>query len=762
MFPFAMQADTSMFSFSSSTSPYDEAVEKATSETQVSENWGLMMSISDSVSSEGAKGCKNVLLSIKKRLNNRDPHVIIFALSLLDCLWNNTGAEFRRAISSREFVPELSDKANYSVRAVAVKVREIVKKWAENECVKDASLSLISTLHKELSSDGFIMDSPKPKTVQISNDPNVVSSAEEEAALAKAIEASLRDAEQQKAKKQQTQKVSSAYPSLTTQALAKSGNGQKSYREVRALYDFEDVEENELPFKTGDIITVLEDSDPNWWKGQSHRGVGLFPSSFVTAKLETTPIQNKKEEPKTVEKLPVKIDQQILTRCIQLLDECDPAGERPDPPELAIYEEQAYQQGPLINKKLAAIDKQANMLANLDMAVRDVLASYDNALKEQAQTQQPPMQMNFPPIKSGVFPTMPGGPMALLQQYQMAQSQMNQMPNQYQPHMFANAPGMPPQQQQRQMATPSMIPQSMAPPSYGQPLNYPPQQQQPMYYSQQQQPLIQPQQFLQDNMQNGTSTPTQRKPMQTPQMMQQGSYSPSPAPVMPPQNVYQGHPTQIQTTMPVAPQPQQYAAPHPSVQTAPTQSVYSTISGSPLQHQQSVPPTPQHSDISLTHTSSVSVAPIPQQVQAPSTPVQQEQNTLPVAPIKQSVPPTLQQETVYLQQQQQPSMPTVAATVPIAPMPQQQPVQHESNQATVAPQRPALPVQPVEPQAEVHEEQLVSLDETAPSDPERPPAVDQQNLDPVPIMDPIPIAPQPSYENQHFIVPVQPQVQEPL
>ena len=55
----------------------------------------------------------------------------------------------------------------------------------------------------------------------------------------------------------------------TTQAP--TGKGAATRRRVKALYTFEVQEAGELGFKAGDVITLLEDSHPDWWKGRQKR-----------------------------------------------------------------------------------------------------------------------------------------------------------------------------------------------------------------------------------------------------------------------------------------------------------------------------------------------------------------------------------------------------------------------------------------------------------------------------------------------------------
>lgn len=51
---------------------------------------------------------------------------------------------------------------------------------------------------------------------------------------------------------------------------------------VQALYDIDEVEaEDELTFKAGDMIEVLETGEDGWWKGRLYGKVGLFPVNYV-------------------------------------------------------------------------------------------------------------------------------------------------------------------------------------------------------------------------------------------------------------------------------------------------------------------------------------------------------------------------------------------------------------------------------------------------------------------------------------------------
>ena len=50
---------------------------------------------------------------------------------------------------------------------------------------------------------------------------------------------------------------------------------------AEALWDHVTLDAEELVFKAGDLITVIDSSDKDWWWGRISHRVGWFPAAFV-------------------------------------------------------------------------------------------------------------------------------------------------------------------------------------------------------------------------------------------------------------------------------------------------------------------------------------------------------------------------------------------------------------------------------------------------------------------------------------------------
>lgn len=62
---------------------------------------------------------------------------------------------------------------------------------------------------------------------------------------------------------------------------------QKSHRLLPTnlyviLYNFKSRHQDELDLKAGDKVTVIDFSDPDWWKGKCLGRTGYFPSKYCS------------------------------------------------------------------------------------------------------------------------------------------------------------------------------------------------------------------------------------------------------------------------------------------------------------------------------------------------------------------------------------------------------------------------------------------------------------------------------------------------
>lgn len=61
--------------------------------------------------------------------------------------------------------------------------------------------------------------------------------------------------------------------------------------QVIAMYDYTAANQDELSFAKGQLISILDKTNPDWWKGEVGGVTGLLPTNYVKMTTESDPSQ---------------------------------------------------------------------------------------------------------------------------------------------------------------------------------------------------------------------------------------------------------------------------------------------------------------------------------------------------------------------------------------------------------------------------------------------------------------------------------------
>jgi signal transducing adaptor molecule len=291
--------------------PFDDAVAKATDENLTSEDWGAIIEVCDKVSGD-ANGPKEAVQSMIKRLAHRNANVQLYTLELAHALCQNCGRDMHREVSSRSFTEALLKLANdrNTHTQVKAKILEKMKDWSDMFS-KDADLGIMYDAYFRLKQSNPTLQAPSAPQKQGLTEAD---RQKEDDELQMALKLSLQDEERKKS----TPAASGSTPGPSGQQDASpappvpAGTTAATVSRVRALYDFNSTEAEELEFKKGDVIAVLESVYKDWWRGSLRGKTGIFPLNYVEKLTDPTPEELQREvqmeaevfaEIKNVEKL---------------------------------------------------------------------------------------------------------------------------------------------------------------------------------------------------------------------------------------------------------------------------------------------------------------------------------------------------------------------------------------------------------------------------------------------------------------------------
>ena len=236
--------------------------------------------------------------------NGRHGNAIMRILTVISSLQSNGIPRIEEKIASRPYLDLLAGTLSQANKNSEFFIVRIIQDHLESLLREDRGRSdyLIARV-EEMRRSGLLLRGvvsgqqvpppPKPDSMRQQSQSQAAQQQKQQEQKEKedmelAIALSLSEAES----KRSNNVVSSTVSTTTTAAINNnvsastlpSTNGLSSgskFKFVMGLYDFSGDEQGELSFTKNQIISVIDSSHPDWWKGELNGRVGIFPSNYV-------------------------------------------------------------------------------------------------------------------------------------------------------------------------------------------------------------------------------------------------------------------------------------------------------------------------------------------------------------------------------------------------------------------------------------------------------------------------------------------------
>lgn len=306
----------------------DVLINKATDPTLTSDNWQYILDVCDRISADPETETKRTITILKTKLTSKDANVVLRSLSLLISIAENCGSRVKQEIATKSFlqdalVKRLSDKKLHAT--VKYKICEVLTQLY-NAFKGDPSLKPMTDAYNKarLEHPRYFSKQTQGPSKPAKKERTQQDKDREEDELQRALKLSLQEFEQQKTGKKEPD-VNKPLPEIQPEPESPPVETVATVSKVRALYDLVSYEPDELSFRKGDVITVIESVYRDWWRGSLPSGkIGIFPLNYVTPIVNKSPqdiakeieIENKliTEEQRKIERLlAILSSQQIET-----------------------------------------------------------------------------------------------------------------------------------------------------------------------------------------------------------------------------------------------------------------------------------------------------------------------------------------------------------------------------------------------------------------------------------------------------------------